>query len=281
MLRRNRDIDASAWCHVGAVKGCSPVGRGREGGEKSSLGPRLRSLNIQPLAEPERGFSSRERGRTDGGSAANRPFLPFAPSPSRRESCWIASRRKEVSPLSWSCTKYTHTAEGKERRNARAKERLTAGAAGHFFLLLFSPSFSPLASRSIRIVRSPSSFPFSTETEYSALSLPSVLRFYLSLARARGYYIPLGIISRSHIEAGWRARRSSSFTCRRRSSGNGRASGSSSGTPRRDSSWGAQAPVGVSFSFFLTIYIVLSLPEVLCVSYLYYAFCVTLSRGTL
>jgi len=46
----------------------------------------------------------------------------------------------------------------------------------------------------------------------------------------------LSIGKLSSYRATWRARRSSSFTCRRRSSENGRASGSSSGTPRRDSS---------------------------------------------
>lgn len=44
----------------------------------------------------------------------------------------------------------------------------------------------------------------------------------------------------------WRAKRLSSITRRRRSSANGKALGSSYGTPRLDSSWGAQALVGVS-----------------------------------
>lgn len=56
------------------------------------------------------------------------------------------------------------------------------------------------------------------------------------------FLIPSGIA----VRAGWRARKSSSFTPRRRSLENGRASVSSFGTPRRDSSWGALAPVGVS-----------------------------------
>jgi len=61
-------------------------------------------------------------------------------------------------------------------------------------------------------------------------------------------------ISRGHLiiasrrRAGWRARSLSSFTPRRRSSGNGRAFGSSSGIPRLDSFWDAPVPVGVSFN---------------------------------
>jgi len=50
----------------------------------------------------------------------------------------------------------------------------------------------------------------------------------------------------SRRRAGWRARSLSSFTPRRRSSGNGRAFGSFSGIPRLDSFWDAPVPVGVS-----------------------------------
>ena len=52
------------------------------------------------------------------------------------------------------------------------------------------------------------------------------------------------------VRARWRAKKSSSFTLRRQSLGNGKASASSSGTPKRDNSWAALALVGVSF--FLT-----------------------------
>lgn len=45
----------------------------------------------------------------------------------------------------------------------------------------------------------------------------------------------------------WRTRKSSSTIVRRRSLANGRVLGSFYGTPRLDSSWGAQALAGVSF----------------------------------
>lgn len=55
--------------------------------------------------------------------------------------------------------------------------------------------------------------------------------------------------------AAWRARRSSSFTPRRRDSVNGKVSGFSSGILRRDNSWDARAPVGVSIFLRVCVYV--------------------------
>lgn len=184
------------------------VGWGRGYAEKLSRGSgQLQSLNIQPLAVRER--PRRAAAPPDGNT--NRPFLPLRPRP---RSCSIAA---DVSPPSSSSSSSEEPSPPSGRKPSTAGQP-SSGIKRPRVAAHFSHHSSPVV------------LPCGPRTAPPPFRTSRVLSF-------------LAVVDTT---VAWRARRSSSFTPRRRDSVNGRVSESSSGTRRRGSSWGAPAPVGVS-----------------------------------